>query len=139
MIYTLFIFRTDQDTFNGYFPDVKECVFAGDTLEDTLADAKRVLIHYTESLSINGKVLPAPKRPVDYLDNLAITQNDGYLTFIEFNPSRHETKAVRFNLTMPGNLLNAIDDYIEKNGQYKSRSAFLSELARKEITLKSEK
>ncbi|MDR0219511.1 MAG: type II toxin-antitoxin system HicB family antitoxin, partial [Enterobacteriaceae bacterium] len=42
-------------------------------------------------------------------------------------------KAVKFNLTMPGNLLTAIDRYIERNGHYKNRSAFLAELARKEI------
>ncbi|WP_204305523.1 type II toxin-antitoxin system HicB family antitoxin, partial [Enterobacter ludwigii] len=48
------------------------------------------------------------------------------------DPSKYETKAVKFNLTMPGNLITAMDRYIEQRG-LKNRSAFLADLARKEI------
>lgn len=48
------------------------------------------------------------------------------------DPAKSETKAVKFNLTMPGNLLTAIDRFIEQNGRYKNRSAFLADLARRD-------
>ncbi|MEI4002250.1 type II toxin-antitoxin system HicB family antitoxin, partial [Klebsiella pneumoniae] len=71
--------------------------------------------------------------PADYLGDERLTMDNGFLALVEIDPSKYETKAVKFNLTMPGNLLTAIDSYIEKNGRYKNRSAFLSEIARKEI------
>lgn len=134
MLYSLFIFKTDQGTFNGYFPDIEKCVFSGDTLEDAVFNAREAFTRHARILVAKEGVLSAPKPPVDYLDNISITQNNGYLTFIEIDPSKYETKAIKFDLVMSGSLLNAMDKYIETNGQYKSRSVFLSELVRKEIT-----
>lgn len=133
MIYPLFIFKADDGTFDGYFPDIEGCMFAGDNLESALRDAESAFGQHMEVLTEQGGHVPAPSDPADYLGDERLTMDNGFLALVEIDPSKYETKAVKFNLTMPGNLLTAIDSYIEKNGRYKNRSAFLSEIARKEI------
>ncbi|MET4982542.1 type II toxin-antitoxin system HicB family antitoxin [Klebsiella aerogenes] len=133
MIYPLFIFKADDGTFDGYFPDIEGCMFAGNNLESALRDAESAFGQHMEVLTEQGGHVPAPSDPADYLGDERLTMDNGFLALVEIDPSRYEAKAVKFNLTMPGNLLTAIDRYIEKNGRYKNRSAFLSEIARKEI------
>ena len=133
MIYPLFIFKADDGTFDGYFPDIEGCMFAGNNLESALRDAESAFGQHMEVLTEQGGHVPAPSDPADYLGDERLTMDNGFLALVEIDPSKYETKAVKFNLTMPGNLLTEIDSYIEKNGRYKNRSAFLSEIARKEI------
>ncbi|HCT8361117.1 TPA: type II toxin-antitoxin system HicB family antitoxin [Klebsiella aerogenes] len=133
MIYPLFIFKADDGTFDGYFPDIEGCMFAGNNLESALRDSESAFGQHMEVLTEQGGHVPAPSDPADYLGDERLTMDNGFLALVEIDPSKYETKAVKFNLTMPGNLLTAIDSYIEKNGRYKNRSAFLSEIARKEI------
>ncbi|CEE92551.1 conserved hypothetical protein [Xenorhabdus nematophila str. Anatoliense] len=132
MIYPLFIFKT-EDGFDGYFPDVEGCFFAGNTLEKAIRDAEKAFGQYMEVLTGQGGYVPAPKDPSDYINDSRLSEDGGVIALIELDPAKYESKAVKFNLTMPGNLLTAIDRYIEKNGHYKNRSAFLAELARKEM------
>ena len=132
MIYPLFIFRTDSGTYDGYFPDMEGCFFAGDTFESAIRDAETAFGQHMEVLTEQGGHVPAPRDPGDYLGDERLTADGGFLALVEIDPTKYETKAVKFNLTMPGNLLNAMDRYIEQNG-HKNRSAFLADLARKEI------
>ncbi|HDU5191339.1 TPA: type II toxin-antitoxin system HicB family antitoxin [Klebsiella aerogenes] len=133
MIYPLFIFKADDGTFDGYFPDVEGCMFAGNSLERALRDAETAFGQHMEVLTEQGGHVPAPRDPADYLGDNRLTSDNGFLALVEIDPAKYETKAIKFNLTMPGNLLTAIDRYIESHGRYKNRSAFLSEIARKEI------
>lgn len=133
MIYPLFIFKTDGGTYDGYFPDVEGCFFAGDSFEDAIRDAEKAFAAHMEVLTEQGEHVPAPRDPADYLGDSRLVQDDGFLALVEIDPTKFETKAIKFNLTMPGNLLTAIDRYIEQTGHYKNRSAFLADLARKEI------
>lgn len=133
MIYPLFIFKTDSGTFDGYFPDVEGCFFAGDTLEEAIRDAEIAFGQHMEVLTEQGGHVPAPRDPGDYLGDDRLTADGGFLALVELDPSKYETKAIKFNLTMPGNLITAMDRYIEQNG-HKNRSAFLADLARKEMT-----
>ncbi|EYU14353.1 type II toxin-antitoxin system HicB family antitoxin [Photorhabdus aegyptia] len=132
MIYPLFIFKT-EDGFDGYFPDVESCFFAGNTLENAIRDAKKAFAQHMEVLTEHGGYVPTPKDSSDYIGDSRLSEDGGVIALIELDPAKYESKAIKFNLTMPGNLLTAIDRYIEKNGHYKNRSAFLAELARKEI------
>ncbi len=132
MIYPLFIFKTDSGTYDGYFPDVEGCFFAGDTFEAAIRDAETAFGQHMEVLTEQGGHVPAPRDPGDYLGDERLAADGGFLALVEIDPTKYETKAVKFNLTMPGNLLTAMDRYIEQNG-HKNRSAFLADLARKEI------
>ncbi|AYN29991.1 HicB family protein [Buttiauxella sp. 3AFRM03] len=133
MIYPLFIFKTESGEYDGYFPDVEGCFFAGDTLEAAIRDAESAFSQHMEVLTEQGEHVPAPKEPGIYVGDERLTQDGGFMALLDIDPGKYETKAVKFNLTMPGNLITAIDRYIEKNGRYKNRSSFLAELARKEI------
>ncbi|QFH70938.1 HicB family protein [Enterobacter sp. E76] len=135
MIYPLFIFKTDSGTYDGYFPDIEGCFFAGDTFEAAIRDAETAFGQHMEVLTEQGGHVPAPRDPGEYLGDKRLTADGGFLALVEIDPTRYETKAVKFNLTMPGNLLTAMDRYIEQNG-HKNRSAFLADLARKEIARK---
>ncbi|MDF7681207.1 type II toxin-antitoxin system HicB family antitoxin [Enterobacteriaceae bacterium ESL0689] len=131
MIYPLFIFKT-IDGFDGYFPDIEGCFFAGDTLESTVRNAESAFGQYMEVLTEQGAHVPAPNDPAVYLGDSRLTEDSGFLAMVDIDPSKYETKAVKFNLTMPGNLITAMDRYIEQRG-LKNRSAFLADLVRKEI------
>ncbi|MCU5775717.1 type II toxin-antitoxin system HicB family antitoxin [Erwiniaceae bacterium BAC15a-03b] len=133
MIYPLFIFKTDSGTWDGYFPDVEGCFFAGDSFEDAIYDAESAFGQHMEVLTEQGGHVPAPRDPADYLGDPRLSEDAGFLALVEIDPTKYETKAVKFNLTMPGNLITAIDRFIAQNGHYKNRSAFLSTLARREI------
>lgn len=132
MIYPLFIFKTEEGTFDGYFPDVEGCFFAGDTLESAVRNAEMAFGQHMDVLTEQGEHVPAPNDPAVYLGDLRLSENGGFLAMVDIDPSKYETKAVKFNLTMPGNLITAMDRYIEQRG-LKNRSAFLADLARKEI------
>lgn len=131
MFYSLFIFKTDSLTFDGYFPDVEGCLFAGRTLEETIENARIAFAQHASVLLEQGASIPVPKDPSDYLDDPALLE--GMLISIDINPITYETKTIKFTLTMTGTLLKAIDNHIKDNPRYKNRSAFLSEIARQAI------
>lgn len=132
MIYPLFIFKT-EDGFDGYFPDIEGCFFAGNSIEEAIKDAESAFAQHMEILTENGSHVPAPRDPAVYISDVRLKEDDGILGLVEIDPAKYESKAIKFNLTMPNNLLTAIDKYIAQSGHYKNRSAFLAELARKEI------
>lgn len=131
MIYPLFIFKTAEG-FDGYFPDVEGCFFAGDTLEAAVRNAESAFGQHMEVLVEQGGHVPAPNDPAVYLGDPRLAEDSGFLAMVEIDPTKYETKAVKINLTMPGNLITAMDRYIEQRG-LKNRSAFIADLARKEI------
>nr|WP_314265020.1 type II toxin-antitoxin system HicB family antitoxin [uncultured Moellerella sp.] len=135
MLYPLFIFKTEEG-FDGYFPDVEGCFFAGDNIEDTIRNAETAFGQHMEILTEQGGHVPAPQNPAIYLADSRLKEDNGIIGLIEIDPAKYESKAIKFNLTMPNNLLTAIDKFIAANKHYKNRSAFLAELARKEIAIK---
>lgn len=133
MLYPLFIFKT-EDGFDGYFPDAEGCFFAGDNIEQAVENAVSAFAQYMEVLTERGGFIPAPKDPSFYFGDERLKADNGVIGLVEIDPTKYESKAIKFNLTMPGNLLTAIDQHIAKSGRYKNRSSFLAELARKEIS-----
>jgi predicted RNase H-like HicB family nuclease len=134
MVYPIFIFITD-DGFDGYFPDVDGCFFAGETMGDVVKNAELAFGIHMEALIEEGFPLPAPPQsPKVYLSDRRLKEDGGILSFVAIDPTKYEKKAVKFNLTMPQNLLTAIDRFIATHRDYKSRSQFLAELAREKIS-----
>ncbi|WP_323834385.1 type II toxin-antitoxin system HicB family antitoxin [Photorhabdus africana] len=74
-----------------------------------------------------------PNNSSDYIGAPRLSGNGEVITLIELDPEKYESKVIKFNLTILGNLLTAIDRYIEENNHHKNRSAFLAELTRKEM------
>ncbi|MBT0721405.1 HicB family protein [Tatumella sp. TA1] len=134
MIYPIFIFKTESGEFDGYFPDVEGCFFSGETFEAAMKDSESAFAQHCGVLVERGEFVPAAADPSSYLGDHRLHEDDGFLAFVNIDPTKYESKAEKFNLTMPRNLISAIDRYIDKSGVYKNRSAFLAELARKEIS-----
>ncbi|QUG75381.1 HicB family protein [Erwinia sp. E602] len=133
MLYPIFVFINESGTYDGYFPDVDGCFFSGDNLEAAVRDAETAFGQHMEVFTEMGNPVVVPRDPAAWLGDSRLKEDSGFLTLIELDPAKYERKAIKFNLTMPGNLLTAIDRYIEKNGHFRNRSSFLSELARKEL------
>lgn len=98
MIYPLFIFKTEEGTFDGYFPDVEGCFFAGDTLESAVRNAEMAFGQHMDVLTEQGGHVPAPNDPAVYLGDLRLSENGGFLAMVDIDPSKYETKAVKFCL-----------------------------------------
>lgn len=131
MLYPIFIFKT-EDGYDGYFPDVEGCFFAGDSIEEAVRDAEAAFGKHVSVLTEQGGHVPGSRDASDYFGDERLVADGGLLALVDIDPTKFETKAQKFNLTMPGNLLAAMDQYIEATGS-KNRSAFIADLARKEM------
>ena len=59
---------------------------------------------------------------------------NGIWAYVDIDVSKYDGKAVKLNITLPQNLLVRIDNFVELHKEYNSRSGFLADLARKELT-----
>ncbi|HDL8224874.1 TPA: type II toxin-antitoxin system HicB family antitoxin [Yersinia enterocolitica] len=133
MIYPIFIFSTVEG-FDGYFLDIDGCFFAGNTFAEISQNAEEAFATHIEALMDEGFPLPTPpKDPQRYINDPRLKEDGGILGFVEIDPAKYESKAIKFNLTMSQNLLTAIDKFIATHRGYKNRSQFLAELARERI------
>ncbi len=96
MIYPFFIFKT-EDGFDGYFPDVEGCFFAGNTLEDAIRDAEKAFGQHMSVLTEHGGYVPAPKDSSDYIGYPRLSEDGGVIALIELDPAKYESKAIKFN------------------------------------------
>lgn len=122
------IVHQDGDSAYGvHFPDVPGCVSATDREEDLVVSASEAL-----SLHLEGEPLPKARslaeirRDPEVANDLAA---GAYLLAVPFY--RPSGRSVRVNLTMDAGLLEAIDQTARDRGL--TRSAFLADLARREI------
>jgi predicted RNase H-like HicB family nuclease len=99
MIYPLFIFKADDGTFDGYFPDIEGCMFAGNNLESALRDAESAFGQHMEVLTEQGGHVPAPSDPADYLGDERLTMDNGFWRLSRL--THQNTKQKPSNLISP--------------------------------------
>ncbi|MEX0502537.1 type II toxin-antitoxin system HicB family antitoxin [Alphaproteobacteria bacterium LSUCC0719] len=119
------VHQEGDSAFGIEFPDVPRCFSAADDADDIIAMASEAL-----SLHLEGQDIPMARSldelRIECADDLA---NGAYLVAIPLvNLSGRSVKA---NITMSAGLLDAVDQTAKERGL--TRSAFLSELARREI------
>jgi len=131
MKYPVYLHQAESGTYSGFVPDIEGCYFAGDTIDDAIADAYAAIDMYLEYQSEKGLDVPIAKTINDHKDDEDC--RDGLWGFVDVDISRFEGKAVKLNITLPQNLLSKIDSYVMRNSEYSSRSGFLAELARREL------
>ena len=97
------IFHKEDNAFWVEFPDLEGCNSFGDTLEETLANAREALEGYSISLIENGEKLPEPS------DIEAVKTDDGFVSIVDTDLSAYfkQNKAVKKTLTIPEWLNNA--------------------------------
>lgn len=130
MIYSLFMFKTETNTYQGYFPEFKACTFSGETVKEAVENAQDAFIRYAKIQVAQGTMPLVAKDVNNYLGNPDLIAKKGLLLTMDIDPTTYETRAIKFNITMTGTLLKALDDYIDAHPQYKNRSDLLSEITR---------
>lgn len=106
------------------FPDFPGCIFAGETLDEALLNARKGLIFHMEGLFEQGEILPKPSTLEEIMkdpDNKVAIP-----CLIRLIPPTGQQK--RVNICMDAGLLSEIDQLAKTLG--KNRSEFLADAAR---------
>ena len=113
--------------FGIHFPDVPGCFSAADDLSSVPAVAQEAL-----SLHLNGEPLPSARTLASLKDDPDVRADLAAGAFLIAVPLVRLTgRTTRANVTMDAGLLSAIDEVAKSRGL--TRSAFLADLARREI------
>lgn len=131
MKYPIAIEWGDDKTAHGiHIPDL-DAVTAGDTIEEAYSAAVEIAHIELENFVNQGKKIPMPS-PVESL-RLNKDYKDMGWGFIDIDITPYLGKTEKINVTLPSNIIAAIDNYVQKN-PVKSRSAFLTEAAIKKLS-----
>ena len=114
-------------------PDVPGCFSAGATVSEALENVQEALALHFEGLVADGDPLPQPQEVDVYLGNPDYA--GGVWAVVDFDITPYLGKAVRFNATLPENLLHRIDELVKKDHRYASRSGFLATAALRELSV----
>ncbi len=120
------IVERGMDGFGVYFPDLPGCTSAGDTMQEAARNAEAALQGHVELSAEYDDDLPRPSM----LDTLAIDADvqvaARLLVRLEL-PDR----AVQVSITLPEDLLAAVDRYAQRMGY--TRSALLAQTVRERL------
>lgn len=122
------LLRKDAESdFGVEFPDFPGCITAGTSLEEASVMAEEALAAHIEFLREEGEAVPEPTT----LDEVMTRpESKGAIPFLVSTPDP-EGRAVRVNITIPENVLKAVDAEAERLGM--SRSAFLTRAAQEKV------
>jgi predicted RNase H-like HicB family nuclease len=107
------------------FPDLPGCATAGSTLDEARDIAAEALALHLEGLAEDNEAVPEPSSLETIMADAA--NRDGVAILVAA-PER-VAKAVRIDITLPEDVLAAVDSYAEANGF--TRSGFLASAAKK--------
>ena len=130
MSIVLFVALVSGSASSGYrarFPDLPGCVTAGRTLDEARDMAAEALALHLEGLAEDGEAIPEPS---SLEAAMADPENRTGVAILVPAPAR-AVRAVRINISLPEDVLAAVDDYVEANGL--TRSGFLAQAAKKAI------
>jgi predicted RNase H-like HicB family nuclease len=125
--YIALIHKDSDSDYGVSFPDLPGCITAGETLDDARDMAAEALAFHLEGLAEDGEAVPEPSS----LEAIMVDrENRDGVAILVAAPMR-APKTVRINVTLPDDVLSAIDSYAEANGY--SRSGLLTLAAKKLI------
>ena len=128
------VLHKDADSDYGVtFPDVAGCFTAGASVSEALENAQEALALHFEGLVADGDALPQAQEIDVHLNNPDFA--GAVWAVVDFDVAPYLGKAVRFNATLPENLLQRIDDVVKKDHRYASRSGFLATAALRELSV----
>lgn len=114
-------------------PDLPGCFSAGATVTEALDNLTEALALHYEGLVADGQPLPQAQEVDVHLENPQYA--GGIWAVVDFDVTPYLGKSVRFNATLPENLLQRIDDLVKKDHRYASRSGFLAMAALRELAV----
>lgn len=129
MYYPIVIHQELDSCYGVTVPDIEGCFSAGESLEDSIEQAKEAIDFHLESLADDGEEIPSPKDIKFHQKNN--DYNGGTWALVQIDASHYLGKAQRVNISLPIRLINKIDETVKNNSEYKDRSKFLAEAALK--------
>ena len=135
MLYPIAIERGDKETAHGIIiPDIVGCFSAADNYNDVFDNAIEAITGHLECLAEEGLEIPLPSDIEHYIDDEDYKGMTWAVVAVDIN--RYLGKTEKVNVTLPSRLIHLIDAKVASNKQrYKSRSAYLSTLAEKDLML----
>ncbi len=133
MFYAAYVHVDPDGSASGSFPDVPGCYFAGDTFEETMADAKSALEAHFELMVDSGQDVPESTGVINTAMNELPNEeySGGIWAVVDIDTTKFMGRAERINITLPHLLISKIDRVVSENAKYGSRSNFLAEAALK--------
>ncbi|CAM3755273.1 putative 14.9 kDa protein in rep-hol intergenic region [Pseudomonas reidholzensis] len=126
------VLHKDVDSDYGVtVPDVAGCFSAGATVDEALENVQEALALHFEGLVTDGEELPQAQAVDVHLANS--DYQGGIWAVVDFDVTPYLGKAIRFNATLPENLLQRIDEKVRRDRRYASRSGFLASAALREL------
>jgi predicted RNase H-like HicB family nuclease len=123
------LIHKDADSdFGVPFPDFPGVVTAGATLDDARAMAEEALALHIEGLVEDGEAIPEPSA----LEEIMSDPDSRSCVAILISLKSEQPRAVRVNVTLPGDVLEQVDQYAEAHGY--TRSGLLAQAAKKFMT-----
>ena len=120
------LIHKDADSdFGVSFPDFPGVVTAGTSLDDARAMAEEARSLHIDGLTEDGEAIPEPSS----LEEVMSDPDNRSGVAILVSVKTEQPKAVRVNVTLPGDVLEQIDKYAEAHGF--TRSGFLTQAAKK--------
>lgn len=126
---------THNGSASGMFPDIPGCSYAGDNLKEAFIEAESALEAHFELSAEKGFPIPE-SNPIPDIDSGTINKhgNKVMLICVDIDITKYQGKSERINITMPQLLIDKIDKAVGQNSRYSSRSHFIAEAARKELS-----
>ena len=126
------VLHKDADSDYGVtVPDVPGCFTAGATVSEALESVQEALALHLEGLIADDQNLPQAQEVDIHLENPDFA--GGVWAVVDFDLTPYLGKSVRFNASLPEHLLNRIDEKVQKDHRYASRSGFLATAALREL------
>ncbi len=110
-------------------PDIPGYYSVGDDLDDAMAMAREAIEGHFEILAEDGAPIPSAQKVTLHAAN---PKYAGCMwAVVDIDVTKYLGKAQKLNITLPGYLLNRIDEYVLHHPEKKSRSGFLASAALK--------
>jgi predicted RNase H-like HicB family nuclease len=120
------IVEKSSDGYGVFFPDLPGCTSAGATLQEAALNAEEALQAHIELGMEHGEAIPEPST----LDHIVTDPDvvDAARILVRADPTG---RTVRVNITMPEDLLAAVDRFAVRTGY--SRSGLLAQAVRERL------
>lgn len=123
MLYPIAISTGDDDHAWGVeVPDIPGCYSAGDDLDDAMAMAREAIEGHFEILAEDGAPIPSAQKVTLHAANPHYAGCTWAV--VDIDVTKYLGKAQKLNITLPGYLLNRIDEYVLHHPEEKAVPAF---------------
>lgn len=116
--YLAILERSRSGGYGVFFPDLPGCVTAGDTEQESWANAESVLNLHVAGMIEDGEILPAPSLPSAVQRDPDVDEVARLLIGVTADPPK-----VRVNVMLDANVLQAIDMVSDNRSQFLTAAA----------------